>query len=1406
MSSTETLLWAALPHGRDTSAEPGIVRLSVFVSPRLFPDQAANGSLDPAHFPLTAQWTQRMIDDPPAFQVTFRTPGGESPLSDLLEPRLPDLLPEAWNALFGEIRVDGFRIDDLLDVPTATLPTATAHEEIKNEAENVALTAFMDTPPASDPAIGTIRDLVTQFSTRDSQPRIWRSGKGRSYRVISPQDAFARAVATRRQRALADQFRRGVRHAPALNAIEAIVPWDEETGTEAVAVGDLREPGHGLAVQIGRFRTFHTLAEMASRRRLARRTQPAQHDADEFHAVMGEIGSHPELLRRLGLVFELEIPAADLPMDQGIAWIRAEPRWRTSVNATSYAPWTAVDVGTFWPVRRASGDTEPPAPSLDGDPLTGLLLAGEPGPRRQLEAIQLDLEGTLHKLATVGDTRRFPSLRNGGFAIVRRNQAEIVNEQVSRAHAYDTDLDATVPVLTAEDLNRGYRIDVWSDQVGSWKSLHEQDLTYHFPAADGQDRTVGVRGDRLSAGFVQLAVATTFLDEEETEPGLLVHETLGRWNGWSLAVPHPSRSVTAEGRVEDAPPPPQLRRVTWTQDVVEGSLPRLRFGHGYRFRVRTVDLVGNSLTPDEADARPSQAMLIIGGDDEDGRTIYRRFDPISGPVLAPRNPLRAGETPTHLVLRSDAGVSPEEYRSQHTEYAWSHERHIVPPKIAQFTAELHGQFDPAFGGSQSAIEQRQATYDMAARDRGSLLDTTDPQVETAEAGYTVHAESSLTLPYLPDPFARGVVFRNLPGTCDDVVCNQLWGDATESGAIAYQTERVDGTVTRVSFAVTDGAWPDAVPFRLHLQPAERFERPVWNAEDRVLSISLPQGETVTFRISSHSAVNDLDQLALWDWTRKRIGRGAQPEDSPEIATLIGELQDFPQLAERRAETGDLGFLTPGEEVTLVHAVQRPVTPPELSIPAAPRSTGESFASLENRISIHAKSTARIELLAEWADRVDQPDDPFAHPRFSARIAEQQILAPAMQDARERAESWNRKNRLALMSYGAREETDFAQQFVTRQGEPLEPEPEDASFVRHEFGDTRYREAMYRAVGVTRFAEYFPSEITADASQISQMSASVPVTILSSARPAAPVISRVVPSFRWRRESLPDGEWIRHRWGGLRVYLARPWFGSGDGERLGVVYWDGPEGPIPADIEPVVTRWGRDPIWTGAQPLPPRPNGEEFFMAAEIGTGLSIAGFEATHGGSFAVAAHEVQFDEVSGLWFTDIQVGDGASYFSFVRLALARYQARSIENAHLSPIVVADVFQIAPHRVVTIVADAEGANALKVTVSGEANVRSTGPDGVLLAPNEVQARLERRYPGTNDELGWLSFGSQPNWLEDAEPADGTLLWEGTIPLPDDISATPTRLVIQEFESFFARKTGGEFTTKKRLVFADTIEL
>ena len=196
-----------------------------------------------------------------------------------------------------------------------------------------------------------------------------------------------------------------------------------------------------------------------------------------------------------------------------------------------------------------------------------------------------------------------------------------------------------------------------------------------------------------------------------------------------------------------------------------------------------------------------------------------------------------------------------------------------------------------------------------------------------------------------------------------------------------------------------------------------------------------------------------------------------------------------------------------------------------------------------------------------------------------------------------------------------------------------------------------------------------------------------------------------------------------------MWLRRPWFSSGDGEQLGVVLKPGvrlPQGwqrvaelelaapalarraptvrmkplqtggpaaaaagsqllgkvaqtsaiahlaaltppPTAAEAErmlrPYVTQWGSDPVWQSELPeLPPTVAG--FPSHAGWASGLTLD--ELPPSIAVVVAAHDVHFDRDRKLWYCDIEIDPGDSYYPFVRLALARYQAHSVIGAHLS--------------------------------------------------------------------------------------------------------------------------------------------
>ena len=99
-----------------------------------------------------------------------------------------------------------------------------------------------------------------------------------------------------------------------------------------------------------------------------------------------------------------------------------------------------------------------------------------------------------------------------------------------------------------------------------------------------------------------------------------------------------------------------------------------------------------------------------------------------------------------------------------------------------------------------------------------------------------------------------------------------------------------------------------------------------------------------------------------------------------------------------------------------------------------------------------------------------------------------------------------------------------------------------------------------------------------------------------------------------------------------------------------------------------------------------------------------------------IAPHDVSYDATRQLWFADIEIDAGSSYWPFVRLALARYQPCSTRGAHLSEVVLADFMQLASDRSLVVQPEREG-RVRHVTVFGASYAASGGS-------HEVRPRSE----------------------------------------------------------------------------------
>ena len=388
-------------------------------------------------------------------------------------------------------------------------------------------------------------------------------------------------------------------------------------------------------------------------------------------------------------------------------------------------------------------------------------------------------------------------------------------------------------------------------------------------------------------------------------------------------------------------------------------------------------------------------------------------------------------------------------------------------------------------------------------------------------------------------------------------------------------------------------------------------------------------------------------------------------------------------------------------------------------------------------------------------------------------------------------------------------------FSVEYPDPIDPVNKNPKKIKHphEFGDTKYRSVNYTLLATTRFNEYFEKNPNDSVDKFTRKSKPISIDILNSARPNAPKILYVIPTFGWKREFDERSKKFESTrfGGGLRVYLERPWFSSGNGELLGIIL-AGPN-TSPSELErlkPYITRWGGDPIWSsGIETFGPLERDFKNKVTNELGITLEELGdLGVGNNYSLSVVGYNVDYDYVRKLWFCDIEIDIHGKYFPFVRLALARYQPKSVKktteggntrDVKVSPVVLADFVQLSPDRTasITYVVEPNG-KVLYLAISG---VAGFGRNEAYL--NEIEVILEKRDPTKGGkDLGWTMVAQ----VEPSQTIPIEMLWLGTVTLSEPMSET-LRLVIKEFEKFNVTVDGSTNPIiGKRMVYAEIIDI
>ena len=1044
---------------------------------------------------------------------------------------------------------------------------------------------------------------------------------------------------------------------------------------------------------------------------------------------------------------------------------------------------------------------------------------------------------------TTGERQGLAALRSAGLGVSQHKRAVAVAADAAAAKAKNDAIESgngNSVTLFAEDVLSGYRVDVAPvpnvQDPGRWRSLCARDGDYSLL------ETGEILNIAPDEGYVTGPSTTSAITDSGTSKDHYLHESMFRWTGWSLVTPRPGLIIEAKDEVgsqvqyevpsdfEDADAFDDGCGVRVRFETAKGTLPRLRYGQLYRFRARIVDLAGNSLALDDP-----ALENFTGASDAVG---YWRFEPIDPPVAVHCERVSEGESLERMVIRSNFDVGAEEYlisspftqfstypEPQDFTYTAENERHFVPPKSSQLQCETHGLFDNYFRGDHNAIKE---SYAVAARDEYTLYDLPNSEIVTPSAiadiatsteapqlpgdenpygdrmaggQYLINGEAQIYTPWLPDGAAQGVAIWAIPGrTLPGVINETVLGESCEIKRVMHPYGK-----DRSFFVILVkhlGEWPDLHGFRLILSEVSprlgpsQFrddDMPDWNETARTLKLFVPKGWIVRLRYSSYANENLIDSFGLLKWI----------EDEKGI--------DKRKTARELALHGVNWLFSPYRELTLVHATQQPVFQPTFngnSLLELDRKRGSHDVTFGQHtfITLHGPSTGKFEVEANWVEWVDDP----------------------AKDAPELVKSKGQLGEIMLEeNHPDYVKLNDAIENHRKIADPQNKNPDPLRGNVHALGDTRFRLVQYRIRATTRFSEYFPpaffdydSEVHTQeyiqglttrlgdpARDFERLSlpagypnylddagaAMVPSPIgsneysrvLASAPPADPKVLYVVPTMRWGEQRFGGRLDVTRKGNGLRVWLDRPWFSSGDGELLGVVLYNTVDlDTIPEEFSHYVTQWGADPFWES--PKKTKPNIHLTDFPARVYTEqLKLQEKFAVSDPRVTIVGHRVHFDYDKKLWYCDIELSDQiANYMPFVRLALVRYQPNALLDssfsAKLSKVVQTDFAQVLPNRRLSV--DIGGANTtLSLSGPGPMSGPISQDDTHMPAQshNSTQAALayyfrkrrtsrnrvelvyQTRDPAINSDLAWTDHTVVSN--TEANPTtDDEQFWSETI--------------------------------------------
>lgn len=332
-------------------------------------------------------------------------------------------------------------------------------------------------------------------------------------------------------------------------------------------------------------------------------------------------------------------------------------------------------------------------------------------------------------------------------------------------------------------------------------------------------------------------------------------------------------------------------------------------------------------------------------------------------------------------------------------------------------------------------------------------------------------------------------------------------------------------------------------------------------------------------------------------------------------------------------------------------------------------------------------------------------------------------------------------------------------------------------------DSRARILKIWAVAGSRTANCFRDEKgdVPESARASEASKPQMLVVQATKSPAKVAPITILPAFQLKQVDLRDGtirKFTVERRIRLRIRMRRPWYSSGEGERLGIVLWPpdilneriAPSGASVArdydtsagekadismagfadeDLGPggdFVTRWGLDPTKGGGElgwMVPPTAFADLAGAAVDDGTSdpnlsqgpvyvprasipIAIGDENGDRRQTWLEAAlltFVPRFDVDHENWFCDVELKVGTAPEPFIRLGLVRYQPFAPAALRVSEPIV-EWAQVPQDRLVVVSIDTKNPKLVEVVACGSGSTHAAPPPWGY-DPNRVESLVQR---------------------------------------------------------------------------------